>query len=76
MTSGNRGQAITGPGAAWQSLPPLPPGTATLVPDNGGGFDALAVHVTKLVVWHLAAGSATWSTAQTITVPIQYGSSS
>ncbi len=76
LTSGNRGQAIAGPGAVWRSLPPLPPGTATLVPDTGGGFDALAVHATKLVVWHLAAGSAAWSTAQTITVPIQYGSSS
>jgi hypothetical protein len=44
VTSGNRGQAIAGPGAAWRSLPPLPPGTATLAPDAGGGFDALAVH--------------------------------
>jgi hypothetical protein len=76
VTSGNRGQAIAGPGAPWRSLPPLPPGTATLVPDTGGGFDALAVHATKLAVWHLAAGSATWSSAQTITVPIEYGSSS
>ncbi len=75
VTNGNRGQAITGPGAAWRSLPPLPPGTATLAPDPGGGFDALAVHSTKLTVWHLAARSPAWDTTQTITVPIQFGSS-
>jgi hypothetical protein len=75
VTNGNRGQAITGPGAAWRSLPPLPPGTATLAPDTGSGFDALAVRSTKLTVWHLTAGSPGWAATQTITVPIQFGSS-
>jgi len=75
VLNGNRGQAIGGPGGAWRSLPPLPRGTATLTPDTGGGFDALAVHSTKLAVWHLAAGSPAWDTTQTITVPIQFGSS-
>jgi hypothetical protein len=76
VLNGNRGQTIAGPGAAWRSLPPLPPGTATLAPDVAGGFDALAVHSTKLTVWHLAAGSPAWDATQTITVPIQFGSSS
>ncbi len=72
----NRGETITGPGAAWRSLPPLPPGTATLAPATGGRLDALAVHNTKLDIWHLAPGSAAWHTTQAITVPIQFGSSS
>lgn len=75
VLNANRGQAITGPRATWQSLPALPPGTVTLAPDARNGFDALAVHSTKLAVWHLAAGSPAWNATQTITVPIPYGSS-
>ena len=75
MLSGNHGQAIPGPGAAWRQLPPLPPGTATLAPDAGGGAGALAVHGTRLTVWHLAPGATVWNMTQAITVPIQFGSS-
>ncbi len=75
MLSGNHGQAITGPGAAWRPLSALPPGTATLAPDAGGGTDALAVHGTRLTVWHLAPGATVWNTTQAVTVPIQFGSS-
>jgi hypothetical protein len=75
MLSGKHGQAIPGPGAAWRPLPPLPPGTATLAPDAGGGADGLAVHGTRLTVWHLEPGATTWNTTQAITVPIQFGSS-
>jgi hypothetical protein len=75
MLSGNHGKAIPGPRAAWRPLPPLPPGTATLAPDAGGGVDALAVHGTRLIVWNLAPGATVWNITQTITVPIQFGSS-
>ncbi len=76
ILNGNRGQAIAGPGTSWQPLPALPPGTATLAPGPAGGLDALAVHRTTLTIWHLAPGSTTWHTTQTINVPIQFGSSS
>ena len=75
VLNGNRAQTITGPGAAWQPLPALPAGTATLAPGAAGGFDALAVHRATLTVWQLAAGSATWHTTQAVNVPIQFGSS-
>jgi hypothetical protein len=75
MLSGNHGRVIPGPGAAWRPLPPLPPGTATLAPDAGGGADALAVHGTRLTVWHLAPGATVWNMTQTVAVPIQFGSS-
>ena len=76
VLNGNRGETIASPGAAWRALPALPPGTATLAPGPAGGFDALAVHRTKLTVWQLAPGSAAWAKAQAINVPIQFGSSS
>ena len=75
VLNGNRGQAIAGPGAGWQPLPGLPPGTATLVPGPAGGLDAMAVHRSTLTVWHLAPGAAVWHTTQAINVPIQFGSS-
>jgi hypothetical protein len=76
MLTGNRGETLAGPGTAWRALPPLPPGTATLAPGPGAAVDAMAVHSTILTVWHLAPGSSTWSTTQTINVPVQFGSSS
>jgi hypothetical protein len=75
VLTGNRGETIAGPAAAWQSLPALPAGTATLAPGAAGGLDALAVKNARLTVWQLAAGSAAWARAQAISVPIQYGSS-
>jgi hypothetical protein len=76
MLTGNRALAITGPAGAWRPLPKLPPATATLAPGTGGGWDALAVHSTRLTVWQLAPSGASWATTQTITVPIVFGSSS
>jgi hypothetical protein len=73
VLSTGHAQTIAGPAAAWQ---PLPAGTATLAPGPAGGWDALAVHSTKLAVWQLAPGSGAWASAQTINVPIQFGSSS
>jgi hypothetical protein len=75
VLSTGHAQTIAGPAAAWQPLPALPAGTATLAPGPASGWDALAVHSTKLAVWQLAPGSTAWTPAQTITVPIQFGSS-
>jgi hypothetical protein len=75
VLTGNRARALTGAGAAWRSLPALPPGTATLAPRPAGGFDALAVHGARLTIWRLSSGAATWHTTQVINVPIQFGSS-
>jgi hypothetical protein len=76
VLGGSRAEIIAGAGSGWRSLPALPAGTATLAAGPAGGFDALAVHRTKLTVWLLAAGSTTWRTTQTMIVPIQFGSSS
>ncbi|MDR3033500.1 MAG: hypothetical protein LBV78_10405 [Kitasatospora sp.] len=75
ILTGNRAQALTGAGAAWRALPALPPGTATLAPAAAGGFDALAVHRTRLTIWQLSPGATAWHATQAINVPIQFGSS-
>jgi hypothetical protein len=82
LLSGGRAETISGPGAAWQALPPVPPGTMTLAPAGtatlasgpGGGWDALAVSGSDLTVWRLTQGA--WARVQLIKVPIEYGSSS
>ncbi len=75
VLTGNHAQTITGPAGAWRPLPALPPGTATLAPGAAGGWDALAVHRTRLTVWQLPPGRAAWAATQTISVFIQFGSS-
>jgi hypothetical protein len=75
VLSGNHAQTITAAAGPWRPLPALPPATATLAPGPGGGWDALAVHGTKLAVWRLAPGGGGWAATQTINVPIQFGSS-
>jgi hypothetical protein len=75
VLTGNHAQAITGPAGAWRPLPALPPGTATLAPESAGGWDALAVHSTRLTVWQLRPGRTAWAASQTISVFIQFGSS-
>ena len=75
VLAGNHAQAITGPAGTWQPLPALPPGTATLAPEPAGGWDALAAHSTKLTIWQLQTGHTAWAITQTISVPIQFGSS-
>jgi hypothetical protein len=37
--------------------------------------DALAVHRSSLTVWQLTSPGGSWTRAQAISVPIQYGSS-
>jgi hypothetical protein len=75
VLTGNHAETITGTAGAWRRLPALPPATATLAPGPGGGWDALAVHRTRLAVWQLAPGGGAWAATQTINVPIQFGSS-
>jgi hypothetical protein len=76
ITAAGRGALIASTGRSWRQLPALPPGTATLAPLSSGQVDALAVHAGTLTVWQLAPDATTWTQAQVIKVPIQYGSSS
>jgi hypothetical protein len=75
ITAGGRAQTVTGPGAAWRTLPTLPPGRAVaLALPPGSSPEALAATGGRLTVWRLTGSR--WARAQTIKVPIQYGSSS
>jgi hypothetical protein len=74
LLGGGRAQVIAGPGGSWRALPGLPPGTATLAPGTGGGYDALAASGARLTVWRLAGAG--WAQVQVMNVPISYGSSS
>jgi hypothetical protein len=75
ITAGGRAQTVTGPGGAWHALPTLPTGRAVaLALPAGGPAQALAATGGRLTVWQLTGSR--WVRAQTIKVPIQYGSSS
>lgn len=67
---------VAGEGLSWQHLPSPPPHTAAVALTPDGGVDALAVQLVALADWRLGSGSTTWSRTQTMTVPIQFGSSS
>ncbi|HUK69522.1 MAG TPA: hypothetical protein VLW50_12350 [Streptosporangiaceae bacterium] len=73
ITAGGHGAMLTD--GRWQLLPALPAGTMALVPAAGGTADALAVHRATLTIWQLTSPSGSWTRAQAINVPIQYGSS-
>ena len=76
VLGGNRGETISGPGS-WRPLPALPGGQrVTLALPGGGVTEALAANAGALTVWRLAGDPGTWVKAESITVPIQYGSSS
>jgi hypothetical protein len=66
----------TGPGGAWQALTAPPRGTAAVVVGSGGVVDALSVASTQFTDRRLDAATATWARIGTVTVPIQFGSSS
>ncbi|HUK71391.1 MAG TPA: hypothetical protein VLW50_21930 [Streptosporangiaceae bacterium] len=76
LLSNGRAETISAPGGSWRALPTLPPGTVALALGDAGQFDALATHGSTLTAWRLEARGVTWNIAQTISVPIQYGSSS
>jgi hypothetical protein len=67
---------IAGPGKQWQPSAQLPARSATIAIEPNGTLDALSVSDSTLTVWHAARVGASFSKAQTIHVPIQYGSSS
>jgi hypothetical protein len=83
LLGGGRAATVTGPGASWQVLPPVPAWTAALAVAPGGRVDAIVAHGGVLGDWQLTAGSpaasargaAGWRQAQTIHVTIPYGSS-
>ena len=82
LLSSGKTATAAGPGSSWQSLPAAPPDTAVLafIPSGARSakasqVQALAAKGAKLTVWQLDTSSATWTSIQTITVPIQYGSS-
>jgi hypothetical protein len=76
VLSGNRGETISGPGSSWQRLPTLPGGQGvTLALPGSGMTEALAANAGTLTIRRLAGDPGTWVKAESITVPIQYGSS-
>jgi hypothetical protein len=69
------------PGGAWTRLPPLPPATSALGPLEaavglgGPSLDAFTVAGTELGVFALTPSGTEWAKAQSIQVPLAYGSS-
>jgi hypothetical protein len=76
LLPGGQAATIGGPGQQWLLLPPTPVHTSVLASGPGNSVDALAVSGSTLTVWQLDRGSTIWTKAQTLSVPIQYGSSS
>jgi hypothetical protein len=72
--SAARAAVLTGPGAQWEPVSDMPAGTATLAVEPGGQVEALAASGGTFRAWTFASG--TWHLAQTIRVPVPYGSSS
>jgi hypothetical protein len=69
------GAAATG-APQWLPLPPVPAHTAVLASGPDLATDALAGSGETLTVWRLAPKATAWSKVQTISVPVQVGSSS
>ncbi len=77
VLTGGLGVAVSGPGAAWRRLPPLPPGRAVVLAwPAAGATDVLVADGSTLTAWQLTGRPVRWAKTQTIKVPIQYGSSS
>jgi hypothetical protein len=76
LLPGGQAATIGGPGQQWLLLPPTPAHTTVLASGPGTALDALAASGSTLTVWQLDRGSTVWVKAQTISVPIQLGSSS
>ena len=75
LLADGRAYAVSGPGDAWRRLPSPPPGTAALAAGPGGAFEALAAAGGNLTVYQTSPAGH-WDKLQTLSVPIQYGSSS
>ncbi|HEX4091400.1 MAG TPA: hypothetical protein VHZ33_22025, partial [Trebonia sp.] len=76
LMPGGQAATIGGPGQQWLLLPPTPAHTSVLASGPGASLDALAVSGSTLTVWQLDHGSTVWAKAQTMSVPLQLGSSS
>jgi hypothetical protein len=76
LMPGGQAATISGPRQQWLLLPPTPAHTSVLASGPGNSVDALAVSGATLTVWQLDRGATVWTKAQTLSVPIQYGSSS
>jgi hypothetical protein len=76
LMPGGQAATIGGPGQQWLLLPPTPAHTSVLASGPDNSLDALAVSGYTLTVWQLDRGSTIWTKAQSLSVPIQYGSSS
>jgi hypothetical protein len=75
--SNGSGQTVSGPGSSWQQLPALPAGRAVALSlPAAGSTEALAADGSTLTVWQLTGSPGRWAKTQSISVPIQYGSSS
>ena len=81
LLSGGRAVSVSGPGAAWRSLPALP-ARASSAPDGGVTLAAaprrlrgLMARGGQLSVWALSSGGSAWNRSQVINVAIPYGSS-
>ena len=75
VLTGNHAQTITGPAGSWRPLPALPPGTATLAPGPAADGTPSPSTAPGSPSGSSAPGSAAWAATQTISVPIQFGSS-
>jgi hypothetical protein len=82
LLPGGRAATISAPGPTaggaprWLLLPPVPSRTSVLASGPGGAIDALAVSGDTLTVWRLVPRATVWSRVQSMSVPIQSGSSS
>ena len=68
-------EEIEGPGSAWTAVPSVPVSAATLA-WLGGETDVFVGSNSHLSIWTSTVTAAGWSRTASITVPIQYGSSS
>ena len=70
------GATLAWQGSQWHVLPALPAGTATLAATAAGPPEALAARAGTLTIWTLdRTGGGGWARAQTLRVPVPYGSS-
>ncbi|MGH3159828.1 MAG: hypothetical protein ACRDNF_25085 [Streptosporangiaceae bacterium] len=77
MLANGTGESLADPAAPWRPIPAPPPARAVaLAQPPSGGLDALTADGGQLTVWRLSPDGTGWAGAQTINVPIQYGSSS
>jgi hypothetical protein len=74
-TTAGSAALINAGASTWQALPHPPAGTEALASTGGSQVDALAVDRSALTVWQLTQSGSRWQRGQSMTVPIQYGSS-